>query len=139
MTVLEELSEYKLVGVQEVNWNRGGPVPAGKYTLFYGKGNKFFFVHKRIISAVMKVEFVSDRISYIILSGNIVLNVHASTVDKTDDVKDSFYEELERVFSNFPKYYLNILLRDSNAKTGREVIFKLTIGNESLHEISNGN
>jgi hypothetical protein len=28
-----------------------------------------FFVHKRIISAVKRVEFVSDRISYIILRG----------------------------------------------------------------------
>jgi hypothetical protein len=58
-------------------------------------------VHKGIISAVKKVEFVSDRMSYIILRGhwchNIVLNVDAPTEDKTDDVKDSFYEELERV------------------------------------------
>jgi hypothetical protein len=28
----------------------------------------------------------------------IVLNFHAPTEDKTDDVKDSFYEELERMF-----------------------------------------
>jgi hypothetical protein len=33
----------------------------------------------------------------------IVLNVHAPTVDKTDDVKDSFYEELERIYNKFPK------------------------------------
>jgi hypothetical protein len=30
----------------------------------------------------------------------IVLNVHAPTEDKTDDVKDSFYEEVERVFGS---------------------------------------
>jgi hypothetical protein len=59
-------------------------------------------VHKRIIIlAVKRVEFVSDRMSYIILSGRwchiIVLNVHAPTEDKTDDVKGSFYEELECV------------------------------------------
>jgi hypothetical protein len=34
----------------------------------------------------------------------IILNVHAPTEIKTDDVKDSFYEELERVFVKFPKY-----------------------------------
>jgi hypothetical protein len=54
-------------------------------------------VHKRIISAVKRVEFVNDRVSYIILRGRwfhiIVLNVHAPTENKTDDVKDSFYEE----------------------------------------------
>jgi hypothetical protein len=48
-------------------------------------------VHKRIVSAVKKVEFVSDRMSYIILRGLwchiIVLNVHPTREDKTDDVK----------------------------------------------------
>jgi hypothetical protein len=32
---------------------------------------------------------------------------------------------------------MNILLGDFNVKVGKEEIFKLTIGNESLHEISN--
>jgi hypothetical protein len=36
----------------------------------------------------------------------------APTEDKTDDVKGSFYEELERVFDKFPKYHKKILLRD---------------------------
>jgi hypothetical protein len=54
-------------------------------------------------------------------------------------VKDSFYEELERVFDKFHKYHMKILLGDFNAKAGREDIFKLTIGNEGSHEISNDN
>jgi exonuclease III len=97
------------------------------------------FVHKRIISAVKRVEFVTDRMSYeyIILRGLwchiIVLNVHAPTNDKTDDVKDSFYEEKENVFDKFPKCHMKILLGDFNAKVGREDIFKPTIWNESLH------
>jgi hypothetical protein len=52
-------------------------------------------------------------------------------------VKDSYYEELHHVFNTFPKYHINILLGNFIAKGGREDIFKLTIGNESLHEISN--
>jgi hypothetical protein len=69
----------------------------------------------------------------------IVLNDHAPTEDKTDDVKDSFYEELEHAFDKFPKCHMKILLKDLNAKVGREDIFKPTIGNESLDEISNDN
>jgi hypothetical protein len=46
---------------------------------------------------------------------------------------------VERVFYKFPKYHMKILLGDFNAKEGREDIFKPTIGNESLHEISNDN
>jgi hypothetical protein len=79
--------------------------------------------------------------SYIILRGRwfhiIVLNVHAPTEDKTDNVKDSSYEELERIFNKFPKHHMKILLGDFNAKVDTDDIFKLTIGNESLHEISN--
>jgi hypothetical protein len=80
--------------------------------------------------------------SYIILRGRwchiIVLNVHAPTEDKTDDVNDSFYKVLERVSDKFLKYHTKILL-DFNGKVGREDIFKPIIGNESLHEISNDN
>jgi glycosylphosphatidylinositol transamidase (GPIT) subunit GPI8 len=91
----------------------------------------------------MKIEFVNDRMAYIILRGRwfhiIVLNVDALTEDETDYVKDSFYEDLLRIFDKFPKYHMKILLGDLNAKVGREDIFKPTIGNESLHEISNDN
>jgi exonuclease III len=83
------------------------------------------------------------EVSYIKLRGRwchiIVLNVHAPTEDESDVVKDSFYEELERVFDNFHKYQMKILLGDFNAKVGREDIFKPAIGYESLHKISNGN
>jgi hypothetical protein len=95
-------------------------------------------VHKRIISADKRAEFVSDRMSYIILRGCwcyiIVLNVHAPTEDKTD-VQYSFYEELGRVFDNSLNTIWKLL--DFNAIVGRADIFKLTIGNEILHKINN--
>jgi hypothetical protein len=99
--VAEEISKYTckldLVGVQEVGWDGGGTEPAGEYTFFYGKGNDNpklgtgFFVHKRIISADKRAEFVSDRMAYIILRGRwcgiIVLNIRAPTEDKIDDLR----------------------------------------------------
>ncbi len=54
----------------------------------------------------------------------IALNVHAPSEEKSDSLKDSFYEELEQVFDHFPTYDMKILLGDFNAKVGRENIFK---------------
>jgi hypothetical protein len=61
------------------------------YIFFYGKGNQNhelgtgYFVHKRTVSAVKRVEFVSDRMSYIKLRGCwcdiIVLNVHGNNTN----------------------------------------------------------
>ena len=131
------------------SWDKGGTVRAGDYIFFYGRGNENhqlgtrFFVHHRIVSAVKRVDFVSDRMSYIVVRGcwcNIfVLNVHSPSAEKSDDSKDSFYEESEQVFDNFPKYRMKILLGDFNARLGRGDICKLTIGNESLHEDKNDN
>ena len=69
----------------------------------------------------------------------IVVNVHAPSEEKSEELKVSFYEELEEVFDHFPKYCMKILLGDFNAKLGREDIFKQIIGQESLHQDSNDN
>jgi len=54
-----------------------------------------FFVQHRTVSSVKTVDFVSNRVSYIILRGSwcniIVLNVHAPSEEKSDHSKDSFY------------------------------------------------
>jgi len=65
--------------------------------------------------------------------------VHARSEEKNGDSKDSFYEKLEQVFYNFPKYHMKILLGDFNAQVGGENIFKPTIGNENLHQDINDN
>ena len=65
--------------------------------------------------------------------------MHAPSEEKSDSSKDSFYEELEKVFDHFPEYDMKILLRVFNVEVERENIFKPTIGNESLHEDSNDN
>ena len=65
-------------------------------------------MHRRLVSTVKRIEFVSDRLSYIVLKGRwlhiIVVNVHAPSEEKSEEVSD-----------HFPKYYMKILLGDFNA------------------------
>ena len=76
-----------------------GTLESGNYTLFYGEDNANhqlgtgFYVHRQIRSAVKRVEFISDHVSCMARwSDIIVVNVH---VPSEDDIKDSFYEEIE--------------------------------------------
>jgi len=98
MIVAREFAMYKLdsVGVQEVTWNKGGILRAGDYILLKRKRKSLIknriFLHHRILSAVKTVEFVSDRMAYIVLRGRwcniVVLNTHATS------------EELDQVFQS---------------------------------------
>jgi hypothetical protein len=63
------------------------------FYVFYGKVTKIinweqYFVQHRTVSAVKRVVFVSDRVSYIVLRVcwcNTVLNVHAPSEGISDD------------------------------------------------------
>ena len=95
-TAVRELARYKLdlLGVQDVRWDKRGTLRAGDYICFYGKAKENhqlgtrFFLHHGIITAVN-----SDRLPYIVLRDRwcniIVLNVHSSSKEKSDDSKDS--------------------------------------------------
>ena len=87
---------YKLdvVGMQEVRWDKGGAEREGDYDFFYGKGNDNHqlgigsVVHCRRVLAVKRVEFVSDRLSYIVVRGRwhniIVVNVRTPSEEKSE-------------------------------------------------------
>jgi len=60
-------------------------------------------VHHSVVLAVKREEFVSNRMTYIVLKGcrcNVIaLNVHAPNEEKSDDSQDSFCKKLEQVFT----------------------------------------
>jgi hypothetical protein len=95
------LCELYLLGV-EIRWHKVGAEWAYGYTFFCGSGNADLhrgtgFLHIRELSADNRVVLVIgcrvlQRGSW---NGMIVLNLHALTKDRSDDVKDFFYEELE--------------------------------------------
>jgi hypothetical protein len=79
------------------------------------------FTFTLLLSAVTKVKFIRDGMTYIILRDRscdiIVLNVHSPN-ENENDTNDSFHEELELLFDPF----LNIF---SNRQSGIRVYMKL--------------
>ena len=96
---------------------KGGTVRAGDYIFVYRKKKESqqlgtgYFAYHRTVSAVKRVEFVNNRMSYIVLRGRrcdiIVLNAHAQSEDKGDDSKDRFHEELD--YSRFSIIFISII------------------------------
>ncbi|XP_070166158.1 uncharacterized protein [Polyergus mexicanus] len=132
-SMVGEVERYgvEVVALQETRWAGEGSLNAGSYTLHYG-GSEIhsfgvgFMINKKILSAGRWYKIA-------------IINVHAPTEDKDDEIKNGFYEELEHLVDQLPNDYMKIVLEDFNAKIGKEDIFRPTIGLESLHEKSNDN
>jgi hypothetical protein len=79
----------------EIRWAKGGTEQVEDCTFWMDKEMKIiiwgpgFFVCQRTVSEVKRLEFVGDRISYIVVRGCwcniIVLNTQAPTEDKRDE------------------------------------------------------
>ena len=68
-----------------------------------------------------------------------MINVHAPTNEKTEEVKEEFYNLSEQNINQIANSDIKIILGDFNAKVGKEGVCKSTIGNESLHNDTNNN
>jgi exonuclease III len=61
--------------------------------------------------------------------------VHVPTEDKSDEIKEQFFEDLQKVYDRIPRHYIVILLGDMNAKIGREDVYRPVSGIHTLHDI----
>jgi hypothetical protein len=96
------------------------------------KSSKFLLEIITLVSSENKIG--SGKVLVVVVIYILWKVKHAPTEDKDDDIKDSFYEELEQVFDQFPRCHMKILLGDLNTKVGREDIFEPIIDNESLQK-----
>lgn len=69
----------------------------------------------------------------------ILVCVHAPTDMSEDNMKNTFYEDVDRTYDRLPGNTIKIVLGDLNAKCGKETHFLPIIGSESVHNISNDN
>jgi hypothetical protein len=59
--------------------------------------------------------------------------------DSEEKAKDQFYEQLEQAYPACPNHDVKLVMRDANAKNGRETVHQPTRGKHSLHETANEN
>jgi len=126
-----------------------GQLTFGEYTIFFsGMENTHHFgsgfaVHRTLVPYIKKFNPVSERISILTINTSpiniCIVNVHAPTEVKDDNVKDAFYDELSDTYEGITGNVIKIVIGDFNAKCGREPHYFPCIGKESLHINSNDN
>jgi len=83
------------MGVQKVRWEKGRTTRAGNCTFSVGKQKKIinweqFLVHYRILSAMKGLGIVTRIVLRVRWFNIVVLNVHATSEEKSDDSKTVF-------------------------------------------------
>lgn len=148
--IISEIEKYKfdIVALQETK-QLGQNIEEVGNCVFLNSGGTDrrlgtgFIVHKKLRPLIVDFMPVSDRLCTLRIRGEYqkitFVNVHAPTEEKNIEVKEEFYNEIDRVYDNIHKYDMKILLGDTNAKIGKEKIYKPTIGEESKHEVTNEN
>jgi hypothetical protein len=118
------------------------------YTICYSASNDRnlfgtgFLVHKRLRNSIIDFVPVDERICCLRIKGNFfnttLICVHAPTEDKDEIEKNSFYDNLNRIYHKVATHDFKIIMGDMNAKVGK--VSKVhNVGIHSLHEVSNDN
>lgn len=138
-----------ITAIQETRWPGKDIIQRPTYTFLYsGEQRRYtsgtgFILNKKTMRAVIDWKPVNDRLCLLRLKckhRNLTLiNVHAPTEEKELEIKEEFYEELDRIISQVPARDIKIILGDFNAQAGREAIYRPTIGQHSLHRVTNDN
>jgi hypothetical protein len=147
-----------VAAIQEIRWPKTGerefravdPIAntSFKYHIYYSGGDKAergvgFIVIGKQMKRVIRWKPISDRICVLRMKGKFfnysLISIYAPTNDKPDDMKDEFYESLDKAYGECPKQDVKIVIGDANAQIGRESFFRPVIGTESLHSVTNDN
>ncbi|CAH1105530.1 unnamed protein product [Psylliodes chrysocephalus] len=134
--------------MQETHLTRKNTLDIQDYIIFttgnqsrrFGMGS---LVHRNIKASVVNFKAVTEKLCKIQIKSGIqnitIVNFQAPTEETDEEIKDEFYEELEKVYDEIPKSHLKIIIEDANAKVGKGKIYKNITGGKSKHDISNNN
>lgn len=144
------------MALQEVRWPGEEDVRVNEMSLFYsgtsnGKHENVvgFLVNDQLLPSIKKFTPVNDRIYHIRIAGKqydtILICVYSPTETSAKELKEIlmniiyYIDELERVYNGLSGHSVKIILGDLNAQVGKEMMYRPTIGNDSIHDRSNEN
>ena len=127
-----EKNRLDILGISECRWTETGKITTqGKQEIIYsGKQDRHEYgvalvMSKNAAQALMSWKPVSDRIItarfYSKFIKTTIIQAYAPTNDADDDVKNAFYEEIQKIFDDVPKHDMLIALGDWNAKIGYQM------------------
>jgi len=103
----------------------------------------WFYVCREFLKYVKDFKIINERICCLRLKAKwfswTLINVHAPTNEKTEEIEEGFYNLLEKNINQIARSDIEIVLGDFNAKVGKECIYKSTISNERLCNETNNN
>jgi len=137
--------EVKVAVLQEIRWKVTEQIRVNNYEIYFsGMVDRHsyrcgFAVHKSLVPHIKEFRPVSERIAVLRINSRpidlILVCVHAPM----ENMKNTFYEDLDRTYERLPGNTIKMVLGDLNAKCGKETHFFPIIGSESVHDISNDN
>jgi exonuclease III len=141
-------SQLQIVALQEVRWKGYGLLKKDKYSVYYScnpnttdQAGTGFIIQNLAMNEILGFEPISDCICKLRVRGKFhnmtLINIYAPTEDKEEEIKEQFYEELQRTHNRVPKHGVIIVMGDMNAKLGKEKVFNQVVGRHTLHNISN--
>jgi exonuclease III len=144
------ITQIEILALQEVRWPGKGQINKINYLLYYsgtkektGQAGTGFLLMKKIQKYIIKFELHNEHLHKLRIKGkynNITLiNAYAPTEDKTEEIKEQFYDNLQSMVDKVPKSDLIIILGDVNAKLGKEPAYQKITGEHTLHEETNRN
>ncbi|XP_071652502.1 craniofacial development protein 2-like [Temnothorax longispinosus] len=150
--VAEELSKFNfdIVALQEVRWKDAGKIERKEFAIYYsGTPNKAgqkgtgFWVNKDMKNKILGFEPVSERICKLRVKGKFnnltLVSIYAPTEVSEEEEAELFYHMLERTCESINRYDTLVLLRDFNAKIGKEDFVRTVTDMHSLHDETSPN
>jgi len=139
-----------IITIQKIRWLGNSNGQSGNSVIFFN-GKEIvkreqrvrFVVSNSIMSDIKLFMPVNERLCYLRRArwkyGICIINCYASTENQDEEMKNIFYEDLEKLFDPLPNNCIKIIAEDLNMQVGKEQCFRPIIGQESWHPLFNNN